>query len=205
MGQGRWRALAISQCYDHPNSVRKLPTSLSQQQESSRHHGFPAIVRSPNRLHSTSFQVFSLEKFIFGEKKIPTSQKYPKIPGSRFRTNSNIFFDQFLHHSHQARPCQTPCFESRDLGTRRSRHRCAELGGLTSCTHEVDGSYREGGPGGKKNLWSQTTIKTMGVDITTIVYLRVLIIQIGSTFTRWWQLKHFFCSPRKLGKISNFD
>ena len=26
-----------------------------------------------------------------------------------------------------------------------------------------------------------TTIKTMGVDITTIVYLRVLIIQIGST------------------------
>ena len=26
-----------------------------------------------------------------------------------------------------------------------------------------------------------TTIKTMGVNITTIVYLRVLIIQIGST------------------------
>ncbi len=30
-------------------------------------------------------------------------------------------------------------------------------------------------PGGPK------TIKTMGVNITTIVYLRVLIIQIGST------------------------
>ncbi len=27
-----------------------------------------------------------------------------------------------------------------------------------------------------------TTIKIMGVNITTIVYLRVLIIQIGSTF-----------------------
>ena len=26
-----------------------------------------------------------------------------------------------------------------------------------------------------------TTIKTMGVNVTTIVYLRVLIIQIGST------------------------
>ncbi len=26
-----------------------------------------------------------------------------------------------------------------------------------------------------------TTIKTMGVNITTIIYLRVLIIQIGST------------------------
>ena len=33
-------------------------------------------------------------------------------------------------------------------------------------------------------LWSgvQTTIKTMGVHITTIVYLRMVIIQIGSTF-----------------------
>ena len=28
-----------------------------------------------------------------------------------------------------------------------------------------------------------TTIKTMGVNVTTIVYLRVLIIQIGSTIS----------------------
>jgi len=30
-----------------------------------------------------------------------------------------------------------------------------------------------------------TTIKTLGVNITTIDYLRVLIIEIGSTW--WWK------------------
>ncbi len=34
---------------------------------------------------------------------------------------------------------------------------------------------------GKYTPGIPTTIKTMGVNITTIVYLRVLIIQIGST------------------------
>ena len=33
----------------------------------------------------------------------------------------------------------------------------------------------------KQNPGIPTTIKTMGVNITTIVYLRVLIIEIGST------------------------
>ena len=32
-----------------------------------------------------------------------------------------------------------------------------------------------------QNPGNSTTIKTMGVNITTIVYLRVLIIEIGST------------------------
>ena len=60
------------------------------------------------------------------------------------------------------------------------------------------------------------TIKAMGVNITTIVYLRVLIIEIGSTIILmvveaqgyvgiygWWNFKYFFYFHRKLGKWSN--
>ena len=42
-----------------------------------------------------------------------------------------------------------------------------------------------------------TTIKTMGVNITTIVYLRVLIIQIGSTIILMVVEAQGFGSPQK--------
>ena len=90
---------------------------------------------------------------------------------------------------------------------------------MDGCTPECQGSV---GPPENREIPKNkpyvtpgipTTIKTMGVNITTIVYLRVLIIEIGSTIILmvveaqgyvgiygWWQLKDFLFSPRKLGK-----
>ena len=43
-----------------------------------------------------------------------------------------------------------------------------------------------------------TTIKTMGVNITTIAYLRVSIIEIGSTIFIWWWKPRVRKSPNIL-------
>ena len=52
---------------------------------------------------------------------------------------------------------------------------------ITCVVWSIQGVPLPGWPGWKGFPGIPTTIKTMGVNITTIVYLRVLIIQIGST------------------------
>jgi len=43
------------------------------------------------------------------------------------------------------------------------------------------------------------------IDEMYMMYLILLILSFaGHMFSRWWQLKYFLCSPRKLGKMNPF-
>ena len=128
---------------------------LSQQQKSSQTPWIASywFVHQTDFIRLHSMFVFSLQSSSLLVKK---NTNLPTIIASKCQFRH--LFLEAPSFPHQARCCQTPCFESRDLGTGRSRHRCAELGGLTSCAHEVDGSYTEGGPVEvgflKKNVWN---------------------------------------------------
>ena len=152
MGQGRWRAW---QSHDHPNSsLEKSATFSTTKIIPNTMDCQLAFVHQTDfiRLHSMFFLNYKCSSLL-----VKKDTNLPTIIASKCQFR-HLFWRPLHSFPHKARCCQTPCFKSRDLGSRRSRHCCAELGGLTSCAHEVDGSYTEGGPVEvgflKKNVWN---------------------------------------------------
>ena len=85
---------------------------------------------------------------------------------------------QFTKVNHRFANPRDPTTERQrmnDWGLQSPKRNAMYLGSMKPFAVSVIGSLGQVFPG------IPTTIKTMGVNITTIVYIRVLIIQIGST------------------------